>query len=212
MRAVLFGSAEIKDYSICRQYIMPDDIIICCDGGMNHTKQLNIIPNYILGDFDSVKSEVFQYYQELGIKIQQFPTQKDETDMQLGLNFAVELGADDIIIFGGIGSRFDHTLANAHLLLRLLKKQVRGRLINEHNCIEVIDKPTKFYGKAGDLISIIPLSMEVSGITLCGMKYPLHDKRLTIDDDLIAVSNVMLEDEVEVKIKEGYLFVIQTKE
>ncbi len=212
MRAILFGSAQIQDYSVCKKNLLSDDIIICCDGGMHHTKQLNVLPNYIIGDFDSVENEVFKYYKNLGVEIKQYPTQKDETDMELGLNFAMELGANDIIIFGGIGSRFDHTLANAHLLLRLLKQGVRGRLINENNCVELIDRPTKFYGKKGDIISIIPLSMQVTGITLGGMEYPLYDKTLTIDDEIVAISNTMLEDEVEVKVKNGYLFVIQTKD
>ena len=93
----------------------------------------------------------------MNIPIKTVPTHKDETDMELGLDFAVELGADDIVIFGGIGSRFDHTLANAHLLLRLLKKGVRARLVDEKNCVELINNSIVLEGQQGDLVSTIPL-------------------------------------------------------
>ncbi len=212
MKAVLFAGAEIERYDFCKEYIQNADVIVCCDGGMRHTRALKIIPDYILGDFDSCKKEDFNYYKELGVKIKTFPTQKDETDMELGLDFALELGVDDIVICGGIGSRFDHTLANAHLLLRLLKKGVRGRLVNEKNCVELIDKNMIVKGKKGDLVSTIPLSMEVTGITLEGFAYPLTDHTLTIDDDIVAVSNVMLQEKCSITIKTGYLFVIQARD
>ena len=212
MKVVLFASAEIEQYNFCKKYLQNADVIVCCDGGMKHTRALEITPDYILGDFDSCKKEDFNYYKNLGVKIKTFPAQKDETDMELGLDFALELGADDIVIFGGIGSRFDHTLANAHLLLRLLKRGVRGRLVNEKNCVELMDSYITLKGKKGDLVSTIPLSMEVTGITLEGFAYPLTDHTLTIDDDIVAVSNVMLQEECKISIKTGYLFVIQAKD
>ncbi len=212
MKAVIFAGAEIKSYDFCKEYIQQQDIIICCDGGMRHTRALGIMPNYILGDFDSCKKEDLQYYQKKGIAIKTFPTKKDETDMELALDFAIELGAEDIVLFGGIGSRFDHTLANAHLLLRLVKKGIRGRLVDEKNCVELIDSAITLYGKKGDLVSTIPLSMEVTGITLKGFAYPLTDHTLTVDDEIVAVSNVMLEEKCEISIKSGYLFVIRSQD
>ena len=116
------------------------------------------------------------------------------------------------MLFGGIGSRFDHTLANAHLLLRLVKKGIRGRLVDEKNCVELIDSAITLYGKRGDLVSTIPLSMEVTGITLKGFAYPLTDHTLALDDEIVAVSNVMLQQECEISIKSGYLFVIKAKD
>lgn len=212
MKVILFAGAEIKKYDFCKKYIKNTDIIICCDGGIGHTRALELTPDYILGDFDSCKKEDLQYYKNLNIPIKTVPTHKDETDMELGLDFAVELGADGIVIFGGIGSRFDHTLANAHLLLRLLKKGVRARLVDEKNCVELINNSIVLEGQQGDLVSTIPLSMEVTGITLEGFAYPLTDHTLTIDDDIVAVSNVMLQKHCKISIKTGYLFVIQSKD
>lgn len=212
MKAVLFAGAAITDYSFCEKYLQNADWIICCDGGMHHAKALGITPDYIVGDFDSVRPEVLEEYRNMGISIRQFPTHKNETDMQLGMLLALELGATELVLIGGIGDRFDHTLANAHLLLYLLKKGVRGILVNEKNRVELIDKEVTLYGKAGDLVSTIPLSMLVEGVTLEGLEYPLVDYDLALDDKLVAVSNVMTGTEAKVKIRKGYLFVMQTRD
>ena len=211
MKVILFAGAEIKQYCFCKEYIENADVILCCDSGIRHTRALGLIPDYILGDFDSCQKEDLEYYRNKNIPIKTFPTKKDETDMELGLDFAVELGADTIIIFGGIGSRFDHTLANAHILLRLLKKGVKAMLVDEKNCVELIDKEIILEGKKGDLVSTIPLSMEVTGITLEGFAYPLTNHTLTIDD-IVAVSNVMMQNQCKISIKTGYLFVIRSKD
>lgn len=152
MKVILFAGAEIRDYSFCESYMDGADAVICCDAGMRHAKALGIDPDYIVGDFDSTASEVLEYYKAKNIPIRQFPTRKNETDMELGIILALELGATDLVLFGGIGDRFDHTLANAHYLLSLLKKGVRARLVDDKNCVEVIDRQLTLHGKVGDLV------------------------------------------------------------
>ena len=121
MKVIIFGGAPIREYGFCGEYLKDADAIICCDAGMAHAKALGIDPDYIVGDFDSAASDVLEHYKAKNIPIRQFPARKDETDMELGIFLALELGATDVVLFGGIGDRFDHTLANAHYLLSLLK-------------------------------------------------------------------------------------------
>lgn len=212
MKAVIFAGARIENYDFCGEYLRDADCVICCDAGMHHAKALGIEPDYIVGDFDSVRADILEEYRAKNIPMRQFPARKNETDMELGIFLALEQGADDLILFGGIGDRFDHTLANAHYLLALRKKSVRARLVDEKNCVEVIDRHLTLHGKIGELVSTIPLSMEVKGITLKGFSYPLTDFDLKLDDDYIAVSNVLAAEEAEIDIKEGYLFVIRAKD
>ena len=212
MKAVIFAGAKISDYTFCQEYLEGRDILICCDGGLHHTKALGLIPDFIVGDFDSVSQEVLNYYKGKNIPIRQFPTRKDETDMQLGIALALEKGATDLVLIGGIGSRFDHTLANAHLLLGLLKKGIRARLVDQNNCVELVDHPITIYGKVGDLVSTIPLSMMVKGITLTGFEYPLINRDLALDDDMVAVSNVLAQEEARIDFTDGYLYVIRSKD
>ena len=98
------------------------------------------------------------------------------------------------------------------MLLYLLKRNVKGILVNEKNRVELIDKETVLYGKPGDLVSLVPLSMQVKGITLQDLEYPLINHDLKLDDTLLAVSNVMLKETAKVQIQEGYLFVMQTRD
>lgn len=212
MKIIIFAGAKINDYSFCQEYLEGADKIICCDAGMHHAKALDLTPDYIVGDFDSVRPDVLEYFRGKDIPVHQVPTRKDETDMELGISLAVELGATDIVLFGGIGDRFDHTLANAHLLLMLLKKGIRARLVDPKNCVELIDKHLTLHGKVGDIVSTIPLSMMVEGVTLKGFSYPLTDRDLALDDELIAVSNVLAEETATVDIKSGYLFVIRSRD
>lgn len=212
MKAVIFAGAAIEDYGFCGKYMEGADVIICCDAGMRHAKALGIEPDYIVGDFDSVNAEVLAYYREKKIPMRQFPTRKNETDMELGIFLAEELGATEMVLFGGIGDRFDHTLANAHYLLALLKRGIRARLVDGKNCVEVIDRELTIEGNVGDLVSTLPLSMEVTGITLTGFSYPLTDATLTLDGDYIAVSNVLAEKTAHIAIKSGYLYVIQSRD
>ncbi|MEA5085192.1 MAG: thiamine diphosphokinase [Lachnospiraceae bacterium] len=211
MKAVIFGGAEIIDYGFCEEYIK-GSMVVCCDSGMRHAFKLGIIPNVIVGDFDSADISIINYFKSKNIPFSEYPTHKDETDIELGLDEAIKMGATDITIIGGIGSRMDHTMANCHLLLYLLKNGINARMVNENNEIQVIEKKAQISGKKGDLISLIPLSMKVMGITTKGLEYPLYNAVLTIDDRLIAVSNVMLDTVAEVTIEEGYLFVMRCRD
>lgn len=211
MKAVVFAGADIKDYGFCGKYLN-SDLFVCCDSGMRHAKHLGVIPDCIVGDFDSTDKETFQYFKEKNVPVKTFPAHKDENDTLLGIEAAIELGADEIIIIGGIGSRMDHTLANCNLLYYALKKGIKASMANENNEIYVVDKKIELYGSKGDLVSFIPMSMEVKEINTVNLEYPLNDGCLSKDGRLIAVSNVMLCDYAEVSIRDGILLVMKCRD
>ncbi|MEA4815852.1 MAG: thiamine diphosphokinase [Lachnospiraceae bacterium] len=211
MKAVIFASADIYDYSFCKKYTDEADVIISCDGGARHCYALGIIPDYILGDFDSADPKILDYYRQKGVFEKKFPKKKDETDMELAFNCAFGLGASEITILGGIGSRLDHTLGNVHLLERALLKGVKATLINEKNKAELIDGHITVKGEKGDIVSLIPFKGDVKGVTLKGMEYPLLDAYIPYDST-IGISNIMLADEADISFKEGLLLVIRAKD
>lgn len=212
MDAILIGNGEIKDYKMLESYIKKSNtIVICCDGGLKHTYKLDMKPDYIIGDFDSAPSKLLRYYKKFDIPMKVFPEKKDKTDMELGLEFALDLKPKEIFIFGGIGSRFDHTLANANILKIALECGVKASLINEVHIINLINKKFSIVGNKGDLLSLIPLTQEVSGVTTFGLEYPLDNAVIKIGSS-IGISNVFISNEVNIIIKEGLLLVIQTKE
>lgn len=210
MKAVVFANADISDYSFCEKYIK-DAVIICCDGGMRHTMKLGIVPDYIVGDFDSVSPEVLEYYKRQNIELKQVPCRKDETDMELGINYAIEIGADDITLIGGIGSRMDHTLANVFQLIKIDKKGLKGRLVNENNIIVFSSGNTVIEGKKGDIVSFIPITAEVKGVSTKGLEYSLDNAILYMDSPL-GVSNVMEGDTAMYTFNDGMALVIKAKD
>lgn len=213
MKAVIICNGDINDYSFFDDICRDDCLIICCDGGIRHTFKADIIPNYIIGDFDSAPKDIADYYIDKGVVIERFPTKKDSTDTELAVNFALELGADKIDIFGAIGTRIDHTLANIHSLTNALEKGIKARMINEHNIIQIINSRIDLTGKTGDLLSLIPLSDNVLGVTTFGLEYPLNDALLkTGIGASLGVSNRFINQNASVVIKKGLLIVIQSKD
>ena len=208
MRALIFGGADISDYSFCRKYI-ENSLIICCDAGIKHAKNLGIMPDVIVGDFDSADKEVLDYFKEQNIDFKQYPCKKDETDMELGIDEAISSGCNEIIITAGIGSRMDHTLANFQLLFNILKQGIQAKIVNEFNEVWLIDKKAVITGKKGDIVSLIPMTQEVKGVTTTGLEYPLNNDTLFFGSRLLAVSNVMLAEKAEVEITSGYLYVMK---
>jgi len=211
MRAVVFGGADIEDYSFCREFL-DGSIVICCDSGLKHARALGIVPDTIVGDFDSADDELMEYFEPMNIPTTEFPTHKDETDMELGAEAAVSMGADELILIGGIGSRMDHTMGNCNLLVRLYKEGTKAMLVNEKNKIMVTDSRIELTGRKGDLVSFFPVGMRAEGITTENLEYALEDADLALDMRLIAVSNVMLGEKAAVSVKKGMLYVMQCKD
>lgn len=215
MRIVIIGNGEINDRDILHKNILNDDLVICCDGGLNYAFEEGIIPKCIIGDFDSVSEQVLKFFELKNIPIKRFPEKKDYTDMELCLEFSIglvkETGADEIIILGGLGSRFDHSLANANILLKAAQSGVRASILNENNRVYLIKDEIEIEGKNGDLVSLIPLSEKVTSVKTQGLFYELDNKDLAFGVSL-GISNFMTEDRAKINIKSGYLFVILAKD
>lgn len=189
------------------------DYIIAVDKGIEALHELNIKPNYIVGDFDSVNKKIIDIYRNENIPIQEHNPEKDYTDTELGIKLAISLKATKISIVGGIGTRLDHTLANIHILKHCLDNNIACEILDTHNKVYLINcnvqiEKSKAFGK---YISLIPLTTEVSGITLRGFKYPLKDYTLTIGRSL-GISNEIEDEYADIVLKEGILIVIETKD
>ncbi len=208
IKAILIGNGNIRNYSFIKKFIANASYIVCCDGGLRHAETLAVTPNLIIGDFDSACPKTIEKYKEIGVEFKEFPSNKDYSDMELGLLNVIEKEATEVIIIGGIGTRFDHTLSNAHILTNALRERIRATLVDENNIIQLIDKHTTTYGKKGDYISLIPLTTEVTGVYTSGLQYKLSNETIKIGSSKF-ISNVFCGHEAEIKIETGLLFVIQ---
>lgn len=208
MKIGILTNGEYGDYSFCKE-MTSYDYIICADNGIKHARVLGIVPHYILGDFDSALEEDRAYFKD--IETYKVPGMKDETDTELAVDKALALGATSIDILGGLGSRIDHSLANIHLLYKGLKQNTRIRLMNAHNTVYLIDKEISLEGHPEELVSLLPLTMEVKGIYTEGLAYGLEDARFCLGKPY-GVSNVMTDSSFKVRIEQGLLLVIKARD
>ncbi|WP_066639751.1 thiamine diphosphokinase [Desulfolucanica intricata] len=213
MRCLIFANGEIKNYNRYRKYIKGDEYIICADGGARHVRKLQLVPQLIIGDMDSVPLELLQEFRALGCVIKQFPTEKDEVDTELALNEAMKLNPREILVMGAVGSRLDHTLANIQLLIRPVMKGINTCLIGNRHIVSLITPslPGIIEGEQGDLLSLLPLTPEVRGVKTRGLKWNLQDNTFKFGHPY-GISNVLLEDNAAIKIKEGIMVLIRVLE
>ena len=192
MNTVLICGGEINDeFSlVCLKQIKPD-CIIGVDKGLEFCYRNHVIPDWILGDFDSISKEVIDWYRkQQEIPIRQYKPEKDDTDTRLGMELALKLGSDKIFLLGATGGRLDHYMGNLQSLLITARKEKEGWILDEQNAITVrkagkicIHKEEQF----GKYVSFFTVGGDVSGLTLKGFKYPLDGYDLTVADSGLTV-------------------------
>lgn len=213
MKTLIITGGKINK-NFAKKYLKSNkyDIIIAVDKGLETIDYLKLEPQYILGDFDSVNTKILEKYKTQNIKIIKLNPEKDLTDTHSAIDLALEIKSTEITILGAIGTRLDHTMANIHILKQALDKNIKAKIVNEKNKIELIDK--EIIIKKDDnykYVSIIPLTTNVTGITIEGMKYIINDYTLSIGDSL-GVSNEQIDKEAKISIKTGILVVIKSKD
>ncbi|OPJ56915.1 thiamine diphosphokinase [Alkalithermobacter paradoxus] len=210
MKVAIVVNGEINDLNFYKRELKKYDYIICADGASNSIYKMDIIPNIIIGDLDSIDEIVKRYYLEEKVNFEKFPSKKDKTDTEIAIDYAVSIGATKIHLLGALGKRVDHTLGNINYLYYLINRGIDCKIVDESSEIYIANKEKTIYGKKGDTVSIIPLIGDVKGVTLSGLEYPLHNFDLEFGTSR-GISNVMIEDECKIEITSGYLLIIKSK-
>lgn len=190
------------------------DFTIVADSGMEFVRRASLVPDMIIGDFDSVRKDTLDFFKEYqGIIWKELNPVKDDTDTEFAIRQAVSLGAKEITVLGATGTRLDHVLGNVALLGIGLQEQVAIQLVDANNRIRMIDKSLKVSreGQFGNYVSLLPYSGEVKGVTLKGFKYPLENFTMGSFSSL-GISNEIVEEEAEILFEEGILLVIEARD
>jgi thiamine pyrophosphokinase len=182
--------------------------VICADGGARHTDALGFIPQVIIGDMDSVDPYLLKRYEGQGSRIIRHPRAKKETDTQLALEYALRSVPDEIRIYGALGGRVDHTLANISLLVAAAKRDVAAKLVDEWCEVFIIARQAEIEGTPGQTVSLLPLSSTVSGIELQGFEYPLSGGVMEIGNPY-GISNRLQANRGLIALQSGYLLVMK---
>ena len=178
------------------------DLIIAADGGYDTLKKMNITPNLLLGDMDSL-SEMPE-----GIEKIVYPVRKDETDTHLAYLEGVKRGYTDFVIFGGVGGRDDHTFANYSLLIYGKNRGHSIKIIGERCDIFAIkNESVTLSGECGAHFSAFAFGGDARGVTIRGLEYEAENITLTPEFPL-AVSNRFTDSHGYIEVKDGTLILM----
>ena len=186
--------------------------VVAVDGGLEAAKELDIIPDVIVGDFDTVHPEILASYRKMEhIVWEVHQPEKDDTDTELAIKRALAMNCSHITLLGATGGRLDHMIGNIHLLFPCLQKGTYAEIVDSQNRLYLIDGEHTFRkGETwGKYISFLPLTEEVKGITLRGFKYPLTDRDISIGTSL-CISNELVEEEGTITFSDGVLITVES--
>lgn len=208
-RCIIVAAGDLTVGSV---NVNEDDLIIAVDGGLGYCSVLELEPDLILGDFDSVSEQEREAIRllkaQIPERIVQLPQEKDDTDTMAAIRIGLENGYDRFLIYGGTGGRLEHTLANIQCLLYLKNHNATGYLMDGSGMICVLqNEEVKLKDNLEGYMSLFSLGKEAKGVTIRGMKYELDNATIT-NDFPIGISNEFIGKEATVKVEEGQLVMI----
>jgi thiamine pyrophosphokinase len=209
MRAVIFANGTLPDKQAMQTTIESADLLIAADGGALHCLAMGLTPHVVVGDFDSLSPKQEALLRAGGAHFVAHPRMKDQTDLELAIKYAIDTGADNINLLGLLGGRLDQTIANLLLISRQDWDPAKLTLTNGYDVAHLIRPGDKLaiHGITGDVVSLIPLSSTVSGITTNGLRWSLHKASLSLGSTL-GVSNELCNQTANIQIEEGKLLVV----
>jgi len=206
-KCLIFLNGVIEDYDYIKNKIVDEYFIIAVDGGLKHIMELELYPDLILGDFDSsVFSEALKYRKA---EIKKYNKDKNFTDGEIAINYAIKEKFDEVMIIGALGNRMDHTFSNVFMLEKLNDNNIIGTIIEKNNEINYLNKKIIINGNGFKYFSIVPISKKIEGLIIKNAKYDL-DNEIILRTQTRGISNEFINKDVLISIIEGSAFVIKS--
>lgn len=204
-RCVIIGGGDCTA-DILKAHITLNDYVICADGGYDTAIISDIIPDLLIGDFDSINA-IPENVSRITL-----PVEKDVTDSVAAFNEGIKQGYNDFLLFGGTGGRCEHTLANISLMANASRNGIDFTIIDEkHIFRSITNSSVKIKNKENQQISIFAYGNIADGVTLKGLYYPLNDYSLDPFDGALGTSNHIVDEYGEITVKNGTLVIIETQ-
>jgi len=211
MNCIIITSGNLLFTPRIKRLLKKADLIIAADGGATHLHKMDIAPHVIIGDMDSIHPDTRCFFEKNLIPIIPHPSRKNQTDTDLCIEFAIKKGATIITMLGVTGHRLDHTLANIFLLRKLSGLGIVSRILDANNEICLVRDHLELTGKRGDLLSVLPISDKVTGVTFTGLEYPLENAAISMGSSL-GISNYFKATRVTISVSTGLLLVIKSRD
>ena len=204
--AVVFAAAPLNPTRRLKSRLSEFDqpFVVAADNGATTARAFGLLPDVVIGDLDSLEPSTLAWLVQAGVPIETHPRDKDATDGHLALQRALQLEPSELFLLGFLGGpRLDQALANVLLLTQV---ELPTRLFDQKNeCVLLRPGETEIWRpEAEEIVSLIPLSPEVSGVTTRGLRWHLERQRLRLGETR-GVSNEPIDAAVSVSIESGLL-------
>lgn len=209
-RCIIFANGTLPDLDSARRLLRPDDFLLAADGGTRHILDLGRVPSIIIGDLDSATFDL-RPLTDAGTRIIQHPRDKDETDLELALDYALQNGYREIVIVAALGDRLDQTLGNLALLTYPRLATFDLRLADGVEQAFFCRARSEVEGRRGDIVSLIPWGGEVRGVRTEGLRWPLSDETL-YPHKTRGISNELTGDIATIQIDSGLLLIVHRRQ
>lgn len=209
MSVLIFANGDLDFSDWVHAYLRNATTVIAANGGAQHALAFSTAPDILIGDLDSLAPDTRQRLRDHGTILRPHSRDKDETDLELALLYAVANFEEDIIVLGALGGRLDQMFANILLLMHPNLRGTRIEYRTEYQRIWLVDGESAIEGAAGDTVSLIPLGGDVHVAHTEGLRWTLHDEVLAFGPAR-GISNEMVADLAHVRVDAGHLLCIHT--
>ena len=208
MIVLILANGELHQSPTLMRLAQDADFVIAADGGAKHCKELERLPDTLIGDLDSIPQELLKEFKSRNIEIIQHPVRKNATDLELAIDHAITKGATQIYFAGMLGGRWDMSLSNIFLLGQNKYEKIRLSILS-NDCVLHLLHPGKhsYATQIGQRVSLIPLKEDGQNITLTGFEYPLDQYTIPFGSS-IGLSNVTSSSTVQVEYSKGVLLIL----
>ncbi|NNM59944.1 MAG: thiamine diphosphokinase [Legionellales bacterium] len=212
MNAVIFANGNFVATTYSDLILKQAELIIAADNGARYCLEHGVLPDVLVGDLDSLCPRVLKELQVADTRILLYPSEKNATDLELALDHLLTYqSVTDITILGALGGRFDMSLSNIFLTSHPKYQYMKIKIIDHQNLLYIINAhhPLFLSGRAGDTISLLPLTSSVEGIETLNLRYALKNETLYAASTR-GISNQLTNSEAKITVNKGVLLCVHS--
>jgi len=198
-RTLILANGKPPSKQLFQKFLASADWFVCADGGANTAARFGVIPDLIIGDFDSVRKETLHVFRKVAL---QKAKDQNSTDLEKALTAAIRKKCTEIVVMGATGGRLDHAIGNLSALAKFSSKTTI-KFIDDTGEFIPVGRAVEITLPVGTSISLLPLS-RCTGIITTGLKWNLKNESLQLGIRE-STSNSVISSHVNIKVRSGNL-------